>query len=91
MITAQQRNCGRSCAVDANPAGGSVWYASEMLARLLSYEPERVRNKRVLDLGAGCGLLGMGAAGLTVVITQYYTDYIYYPVITIAEASVSGP
>lgn len=38
----------------------------------------------------GCGLLGMAAALLTVVITQYYTDYIYYPVRSIAQASVSG-
>ena len=32
----------------------------------------------------------MAAAGATVIITQYYTDYIYYPVRTIARASVSG-
>jgi H(+)-translocating pyrophosphatase len=38
----------------------------------------------------GCGMLGMAAALLTVLITQYYTDYIYYPVRSIAQASVSG-
>jgi Na+/H+-translocating membrane pyrophosphatase len=32
----------------------------------------------------------MAAALLTVLITQYYTDYIYYPVRSIAQASVSG-
>jgi H(+)-translocating pyrophosphatase len=37
-----------------------------------------------------CGLLGMAAAILTVIITQYYTDYVFYPVKSIAQASMSG-
>ena len=38
----------------------------------------------------GCGLLGMLAALLTVIITQYYTDYTHFPVKSIALSSVSG-
>jgi len=37
-----------------------------------------------------CGLCGMFAALLTVLITQYYTDYVYEPVKSIARASQSG-
>eukprot|EP00939_MAST-03C_sp_MAST-3C-sp1_P001717 g1717.t1 len=37
-----------------------------------------------------CGLLGMGAATLIVLITQYYTDYTHHPVQSIAKASMSG-
>ena len=37
-----------------------------------------------------CGLLGMMAALMTVLITQYYTDYAFYPVRSIAEAAKSG-
>eukprot|EP00937_MAST-01D_sp_MAST-1D-sp2_P005686 g5686.t1 len=37
-----------------------------------------------------CGLLGMATALAVVVITQYYTDYIHYPVRSIGQASVTG-
>jgi len=37
-----------------------------------------------------CGLCGMFTALLTVLITQYYTDYVYAPVKSIARASQSG-
>ena len=49
---------------DSSWTGGSVWYSSEMLARFLSSEPDRVRGKRVLELGSGCGLLGIVANAL---------------------------
>lgn len=37
-----------------------------------------------------CGLTGMGCAYGIVLSTQYYTDYEYYPVKSIAEASTTG-
>jgi len=37
-----------------------------------------------------CGLVGMAAGFLVVLITQYYTDFNYQPVKDIAEASTSG-
>ena len=44
--------------------GGSVWASAEVLARLISQEPDRVRGKRVLELGTGCGLVGLAAGAL---------------------------
>ena len=38
----------------------------------------------------GCGCIGMVSAYVQVLITQYYTDYIYRPVKSIAEASTAG-
>jgi hypothetical protein len=38
----------------------------------------------------GCGLVGIATAYAFVWITQYYTDYKYKPVRTIAEASTTG-
>lgn len=49
---------------DNHWTGGSVWEAAEVLAELLSEEPGRVRGRRVLELGAGCGLLGIVAGAL---------------------------
>lgn len=57
--------------------GGNVWYASEMLARLISAEPGRVCGKRVLDLGTGCGLLGI-VAGALGASTVTLTDEVLY-------------
>ncbi|CAD7941193.1 unnamed protein product [Amoebophrya sp. A25] len=39
----------------------------------------------------GCGVVGLVAAYLFVIITQYYTDYEFSKVRGIAEASLSGP
>ena len=39
----------------------------------------------------GCGLIGVVTALLFVFITQYYTEYKYRPVKSIAEASTTGP
>eukprot|EP00928_Gymnodinium_smaydae_P050955 TRINITY_DN34495_c0_g1_i1.p1 TRINITY_DN34495_c0_g1~~TRINITY_DN34495_c0_g1_i1.p1 ORF type:complete len:275 (+),score=45.22 TRINITY_DN34495_c0_g1_i1:74-898(+) len=44
--------------------GGSLWMGAKVLADVLSEEPERVRGKRVLELGSGCGLVGLIAASL---------------------------
>ena len=38
-----------------------------------------------------CGLIGILTAQAFVYITQYYTEYKYRPVLTIAEASKTGP
>jgi len=37
-----------------------------------------------------CGIVGMATAYLQLIITQYYTDYVYEPVRRIAEASTAG-
>ncbi len=39
----------------------------------------------------GCGLVGIATATAFVYITQYYTEYKYRPVKSIAEASLTGP
>jgi predicted nicotinamide N-methyase len=46
--------------------GGRVWEAGEVLARTLASPgwAERVRGARVLELGAGTGLVGLTCAGL---------------------------
>jgi len=44
--------------------GCSVWEASVALATMLSAEPDRVRGKRIIELGAGCGLVGLAAGAL---------------------------
>merc|ERR1712061_664360 len=44
--------------------GCAVWEAADILAELLSAEPARVRGKRVLELGCGCGMLGLAAGAL---------------------------
>lgn len=38
----------------------------------------------------GCGIVGMVAGGLSVLVTQFYTDTIFRPVRSIAEASTTG-
>ena len=39
----------------------------------------------------GCGIIGVLASVAFVFITQYYTEYKYRPVLSIAEASKTGP
>jgi K(+)-stimulated pyrophosphate-energized sodium pump len=39
----------------------------------------------------GCGVLGLGTAFLFVWITEYYTESMYRPVKSIAQASLTGP
>ncbi|MBI4375588.1 MAG: sodium-translocating pyrophosphatase, partial [Elusimicrobia bacterium] len=39
----------------------------------------------------GCGIIGILTAQAFVYITQYYTEYKYRPVLSIAEASKTGP
>ena len=44
--------------------GGAIWESGQVLARLLSAEPERVWGKGILELGCGCGLVGLTAGAL---------------------------
>ena len=44
--------------------GGTVWHAAHRLSEYLIKNPSLVRNKRVLELGCGCGLVGLVAAAL---------------------------
>lgn len=44
--------------------GGSVWESGQVIARLLSAEPQRVQGKRVVELGTGCGLVSLTAGAL---------------------------
>jgi H(+)-translocating pyrophosphatase len=37
-----------------------------------------------------CGLVGISASYMLVIVTQYYTDYVHAPVASIAEASKTG-
>lgn len=39
---------------------------------------------------AGCGALGMATSYVFIGSTQYYTDYAFHPVRSIAEASTTG-
>ena len=45
--------------------GGNIWESSEVLARLLCLRPQSWwAGKRVVELGAGCGLVGLTALAL---------------------------
>ena len=39
---------------------------------------------------AGCGIMGMATSYIFIASTQYYTDYAFHPVRSIAEASTTG-
>ncbi|KAH8063798.1 methyltransferase [Aureococcus anophagefferens] len=60
---------GRTLTVDQNFAGSrsrstgaGVWECSEVLSAYLAARPELCRGRRVLELGAGCGLCSMVAS-----------------------------
>lgn len=59
--------------LQAFPYGLLLWPAAVALAAHLAQTPERVRGRRVLELGAGVGLPGLVAQGLGGWVTQ--TDY----------------
>lgn len=58
------------------PFGLMLWASAAGLAERLAAEPERVRGERVLELGAGAGLVGLVARhlGAEVVQTDYHAD-----------------
>jgi predicted nicotinamide N-methyase len=73
--------------------GGSVWESAVVLAHFLASHtcgtPEWWRQKRVLELGAGCGLAGLVAAALgarEVVLT----DRVTYMLGANADANFGG-
>ena len=41
-----------------------VWASAHGVAKLLAESPDLVRGRRVLELGSGCGLVGLLAAKL---------------------------
>ena len=55
------------------PFGLLLWESAVGLARHLAERPERVRGRRVLELGAGVGLAGIVAQGLGATVWQ--TDH----------------
>jgi len=64
--------------------GSALWESARALATLLSKEPARVQGMRIVELGSGCGLLGLvagmlGASEVTltdevVALAQYNVD-----------------
>ena len=52
-----------------------VWEAGACLAEFLIAHPGQIRDKKVLELGAGVGLTGIVAAGLCQVRHLHMTDY----------------
>lgn len=60
-------------------SGGSIWDSSELLAQMLIDEPPEFwrRHRRVLELGAGCGLSGIGAAAMGAQLVAL-TDQVVY-------------
>lgn len=76
---------------DSSWSGGSIWNSSELLAHILIEKPPQfwTAHPRVLELGSGCGLVGITAAAMGaryVAITdqiihmaQYNVDLNYLP------------
>lgn len=59
------------------PFGMQLWAAAEALVSRLALEPALVKDKRVLEIGAGVGFVGLVAAHLgaaQVVQTDYHPD-----------------
>ena len=59
---------------------GSIWHAGHALALYLIDHPSIVQGKHVLELGSGCGLVGLIAAALgakTVVLTDLATQQLH--------------
>ena len=52
-----------------------VWEAGACLAEFLIAHPDQIRDKKVLELGAGVGLTGIVAAALCQVRHLHMTDY----------------
>ena len=61
--------CDNDCAAlgaDSSWSGGSIWESSELLAQILIEKPPHFwqSHPRVLELGAGCGLVSISAAAM---------------------------
>ena len=57
-----EETCATMAAHDSPPFWSFCWGAGLALARLVLDEPERVRGRRVVDMGAGSGVAGLAAA-----------------------------
>ncbi|WWC92091.1 uncharacterized protein L201_007045 [Kwoniella dendrophila CBS 6074] len=65
--------------VDAGPGcGGIAWPAGEVLSRYIAYrhgiDPSHLRNKKILELGSGTGLVGIVAGMLEPTSEIWVTD-----------------
>lgn len=58
----------------ATPYWAYVWAGGAVLARFILTNPHTVRGKRILDLGAGSGLVGIVAAQAGAVVIAAETD-----------------
>ena len=52
-----------------------VWEAGAVLAEYLVQNPDMVKGKRVVELGAGVGLTGLVASGVCHALHVFCTDY----------------
>ena len=63
-------------------SGGQIWESSELLARVLCLQPPSFwRGRRVVELGCGCGLLGLTAAAFSpreVVLTDQVPEMAHW-------------
>lgn len=53
-----------SLATRTQTSGGTVWDASVLLAAWLATDPTVVKGRNILELGAGCGAVGLACATL---------------------------
>ncbi|WVF68137.1 hypothetical protein IAT40_002900 [Kwoniella sp. CBS 6097] len=65
--------------VDAGPGcGGIAWPAGEVLSRYIAYrhsiDPSKLRNKKIIELGSGTGLVGIVAGMLEPSAEVWVTD-----------------
>ncbi|GMI27296.1 hypothetical protein TeGR_g790 [Tetraparma gracilis] len=58
-----------------NDVGMRMWEAGYLLADFIIRYPELVRGRRVVELGAGCGLTGLVAAAIGGCESMLLTDY----------------
>eukprot|EP00928_Gymnodinium_smaydae_P046618 TRINITY_DN31066_c0_g1_i1.p1 TRINITY_DN31066_c0_g1~~TRINITY_DN31066_c0_g1_i1.p1 ORF type:complete len:302 (-),score=49.00 TRINITY_DN31066_c0_g1_i1:55-960(-) len=59
-----QQDCGRDASNDLDMTGDLVWPTAVIFCKFLCDRADLVQGRRVLDLGAGTGLVGLAAAQL---------------------------
>jgi len=67
----------REIPFSAGKIGGSIWKASIAMGQYIALHPHLVKNKRVLELGSGVGLLGLLTAQLgveSITLSEYGSD-----------------
>ena len=60
----EERVVSLALATRTQTSGGTVWDAAVLLASWLATDPAIVRGRNVLELGAGCGAVGLSCAAL---------------------------